>query len=87
MLDKTEQKKILNLKLPQTLEFPSIFIAGKSDWGIYQKPGEYENMKKFFTNNFQTYIIENAGHWVQQENPEQTFKIINNFYKSNMKKI
>ena len=46
MLDSKESKKILNLKLPLTLNFPAIFIAGKSDWGIYQKPGEFEKMKK-----------------------------------------
>ena len=42
-------------------------------------------MKKFFTYNFKTYIINKAGHWVQQEKPEETFIIINNFYKYNMK--
>ena len=85
MLNVKERKKILNLKLPITVNFPAIFIAGKSDWGIYQKPGEFENMKNFFTNNFKAFIINNAGHWVQQERPKRTFDIINNFYKSIMK--
>ena len=85
MIDRKEKKRILDLKLPSNLNFPSIFIAGKSDWGIYQKPGELENMKNFFTNNFKAFIIEKAGHWVQQERPKKTFEIIINFYKSNMK--
>jgi len=81
MLDEKEKKKIINLKLPVRLDIPAIFIAGQADWGIYQKPGEYENMNKFFTNYFKTFIVDNAGHWVQQENPKKTFTIMNNFYK------
>ena len=26
----------------RTIDVPSCFIAGKSDWGIYQKPGDFE---------------------------------------------
>ena len=25
---------------------PSLFIAGKSDWGVYQNPGDFERMRK-----------------------------------------
>ena len=28
-----------------TIDVPSCFIAGESDWGIYQKPGEFERMQ------------------------------------------
>ena len=31
-------------------------------------------MKNFFTNNFKAFLVENAGHWVQQEKSKQTFK-------------
>ena len=30
----------------RTIDVPSCFIAGKSDWGIYQKPGDFEKMQK-----------------------------------------
>ena len=83
MLNKKENKVLANLQLPNKIKVPTIFIAGKADWGIYQKPGEYENMKNFFTNNFKAFLVDNAGHWVQQENAEQTFKIMKNFYKLN----
>ena len=79
---KKKTKYLLNYNCLNKIKIPAIFIAGKADWGIYQKPGEYENMKKFFTNNFKVYLIEKAGHW-QQENPEQTFKIMKNFYNLN----
>ncbi len=85
MINENEKKKISNLKLPLYIKIPAIFIAGKSDWGVYQKPGEFENMKKFFTYKFKTFIINKAGHWIQQEKPKETFIIINNFYKYNMK--
>ena len=64
---KKENKMLANLQLPNSIKIPAIFIAGKADWGIYQKPGEFENMKNFFTNNFKAFLVEKAGHWVQQE--------------------
>ena len=62
---------------------PSIFIAGRSDWGIYQKPGAYENMQSSGTSNMlATYLIDNAGHWVQQEAPEKTNQALHAFINS-----
>ena len=29
----------------RTIDVPSCFIAGKSDWGVYQKPGDLEKMQ------------------------------------------
>ena len=40
-------------------------------------------MKNFFANYFKAFLVEKAGHWVQQENAEQTFSIMKNFYKLN----
>ena len=49
---------------------PSIFIAGASDWGIYQKPGEFEKMQQSVCRDFRgVELIPGAGHWVQQEQP------------------
>ena len=39
-------------------------------------------MKSFFTNNFKPFLIDNSGHWVQQEQPKKVFELLNNFYKS-----
>ena len=30
----------------RTIDVPSLFIAGSSDWGAYQRPGALENMQK-----------------------------------------
>ncbi len=52
----------------RTIDVPAAFIAGKQDWGVYQKPGDFEAMQTKACTNFQAcHLIDNAGHWVQQE--------------------
>lgn len=83
MLNNKENLKIIELKLPKSINIPSIFIAGEADWGIYQKPGELKKMEtNFFSNYFGTKIIKEAGHWVQQEKPKETYNCIINLIKS-----
>ena len=81
MLNTKINNEIKDLKLPDRIDLPAIFIAGIADWGIYQRPGQLENMRKFFKNYFGTIIINKAGHWVQQEQPKKTFESIYNFYR------
>jgi len=50
------------------LEQPTCFIAGHSDWGVYQIPGALESMAGQVCTDYRgTTLIEGAGHWVQQE--------------------
>lgn len=59
---------------------PSIFIAGESDWGPFQKPGSLEFMQEEVCMRFDgSYFVDGAGHWVQQENPEAVSKILLSF--------
>ncbi len=82
MLSRKEKLRIIKLNLPRFISTPSIFISGSSDWGMYQKPGDLEKMESFFLKNyFGRFIIDKAGHWVQQEQPDKTFKAIINFLK------
>jgi pimeloyl-ACP methyl ester carboxylesterase len=56
----------------RTIDVPSIFIAGKSDWGVYQTPGAVESMQeRTLTHLMEFNRLDGAGHWVQQEQPEQ----------------
>ncbi|MEP7298876.1 MAG: alpha/beta hydrolase [Burkholderiales bacterium] len=55
----------------RTIDVPAMFIAGKSDWGVYQKPGDFERMQSSAcTRMLSCHLIDGAGHWVQQEQPD-----------------
>ena len=58
-----------------TINQPSLFIAGNKDWGIYQKPGDLEQMQNYACTNMRgCHLVEGAGHWVQQEQPNAVLK-------------
>ena len=64
----------------RTIDMPSIFIAGASDWGVYQRPGELQRMQNQVCKDFRAcHLIEGAGHWVQQEQPERTSRLLIDF--------
>jgi len=53
------------------IHVPSVFIAGASDWGIHQGPGGLARMNGTACTDMRgVHLIEGAGHWVQQEQPE-----------------
>lgn len=54
------------------LTMPVAFVAGRADWGPYQAPGLLETMRnRLATDPVITHFIDDAGHWVQQEQPER----------------
>jgi pimeloyl-ACP methyl ester carboxylesterase len=58
----------LQLFSGRTIDVPSMFIAGTSDWGTYQTPGAFERMQQTACTRMEAvHLIEGAGHWVQQE--------------------
>ena len=66
----------------RSIDVPSCFISGKQDWGTYQRPGVYEAMQtKACTRMLGTHLIDGAGHWVQQEQPEQVSRLLLEFLK------
>ena len=68
----------------RTIDVPAMFIGGKSDWGVYQTPGDLEKMQNVSCTRFQgVHLVEGAGHWVQQEQPEQVSKLLLEFLRSN----
>jgi pimeloyl-ACP methyl ester carboxylesterase len=70
----------LDLFAGRTIDVPSIFIAGKSDWGIYQAPGSIERMQaSACTRMLGCHLIEGAGHWVQQEQPARVSELLTQF--------
>lgn len=72
----------LQLFSGRTIDQPSLFIAGQSDWGAYQSPGALERMQKTAcTRLLGTHFVEGAGHWVQQEQPEQVSRLVLEFLR------
>ena len=66
----------------RTIDVPSLFIAGKSDWGAYQTPGALESMQKTAcTQMLGTHLVDGAGHWVQQEQPTAVTQLVLEFLR------
>jgi pimeloyl-ACP methyl ester carboxylesterase len=66
----------------RTIDVPAMFIGGKSDWGVYQGPGALERLEKTLTTKYVgTHLVEGAGHWVQQEQPEAVSRLLLEFLK------
>jgi pimeloyl-ACP methyl ester carboxylesterase len=62
------------------IDVPCCFIAGESDWGTYQSPGALQAMSSSACTEFRgAHLIENAGHWVQQEQPAAVAKVLIEF--------
>ena len=64
---------------PNVVKVPSLFISGEQDWGTFQKPGAIDKMSSTMSNLRGIELVENAGHWVQQENSEKVNKLILDF--------
>jgi pimeloyl-ACP methyl ester carboxylesterase len=68
----------------RTIDVPSMYIAGTSDWGVYQTPGAVEKMRtSACTRMVGFHLLEGAGHWVQQEQPEQVSARLVAFLRQN----
>jgi len=82
----TSAKLVADLQIfsGRTIDVPSCFIAGKSDWGIYQRPGaDMIKMQKDAATNMLggCHLVEGAGHWVQQEQPEKVSALLLDFLR------
>ncbi len=70
----------LQLFSGRTIDVPSLFISGKSDWGVYQRPGSFERMQATVCTRMQgCHLIDGAGHWAQQEQPEAVSGLLIDF--------
>lgn len=72
----------LRLFSGRTIDVPSLFIGGKSDWGHYAAPGALEFMRaKAVTRMGEIQLIEGSGHWIQQEQPTRLSELLLAFNK------
>jgi pimeloyl-ACP methyl ester carboxylesterase len=72
----------------RSIDVPSLYIAGKSDWGVYQTPGVVERMQSTAcTHLVGFHLLEGAGHWVQQEQPEKVSELLTAFLKKQVTRL
>lgn len=74
----------LQLFSGRTIDVPAYFIAGRSDWGIHQVPGDMQRMQLSACTRMRgCHLLAGAGHWVQQEQPEEVSKLLRRFLQEN----
>ena len=67
----------------RSIDVPSMFVGGKSDWGTYQTPGAVDGMRtSACTRMVGFHLLDGAGHWVQQEQPDQVNWLLMEFLRS-----
>ncbi len=74
-----ERMKDLHMFAGKKIEVPALYISGTKDWGTYQEPGVVEKMSEVCAAFKGIKMIEDAGHWVQQEQPERVVEEILDF--------
>ena len=85
-LSTPQSQKDMLLFAGRRLEVPCTFITGKQDWGNHQQPGAFESYDDESTVKPGCFrgakLIDGAGHWVQQEQPEAAVREILGFLKT-----
>jgi pimeloyl-ACP methyl ester carboxylesterase len=72
--------RLLQVFAGRTIDVPACFISGKSDWGNYQWSGDLDRMANAACTQFRgTHFVDGAGHWVQQERPEEVVRLLREF--------
>ncbi len=67
----------------RSIDVPSCFISGLRDWGTYQRPGVFETMQTTAcTRMLNVHLVDGAGHWVQQEQPDEVSQLLLRFLKA-----
>jgi pimeloyl-ACP methyl ester carboxylesterase len=62
------------------IRVPALFLGGVADWGVFQFPGALEAMRqRAFAAMRKVQLVEGAGHWVQQEQPEAVVRLVLEF--------
>ena len=78
--DRARSSAELQIWSGRTIDVPSCFIAGKQDWGTYQRPGVFEAMQtRPARNMIGCHLVDGAGHWVQQEQPAEVSRLLLEF--------
>jgi pimeloyl-ACP methyl ester carboxylesterase len=78
----------LQLFAGRTVDVPSSFIGGKNDWAVYLTPGAVDVMRSRICTRLQAFtLLDGAGHWLQDEQPEAICGAIMNFLHENREHV
>jgi len=67
----------LQLHAGRSIDVPSVFIAGRADWGAWQSPGALQAMQETVCTRMRgCHFVDGAGHWVQQERPQDVVRLL-----------
>jgi pimeloyl-ACP methyl ester carboxylesterase len=63
-----------------SIDIPACFIAGASEWGVYQTPGAFEAMQHgACTKLLGVHLVNGAGHSLAEEQPQQVNQLLLEF--------
>jgi pimeloyl-ACP methyl ester carboxylesterase len=63
----------------RTIDVPACYIGGARDWAIYQSPGAFEGMRSVCTQLVAVRLIDQAGHSLAEEKPQQVNEALLDF--------
>ena len=72
-------QKDVDIFAGKKIEVPLLYITGTKDWLTYQQPGSIEKMREACSDLRGVRWVENAGHWLQQEQPETVVELLLDF--------
>lgn len=62
------------------VEVPALFVSGRQDWGPFQGPGALDRMRTVSCPRMEgCQLLDGAGHWVQQEQPDEVAALLIGF--------
>jgi pimeloyl-ACP methyl ester carboxylesterase len=65
-----------------SIDIPACYIAGASEWGVYQTPGAFEAMQHgACTRLLGVHLVKGAGHSVVEEQPEEVNRLLIEFLR------
>lgn len=63
----------------QPIVVPACYIGGDRDWATYQSPGAFEGMRNVCSKLLSVHLIEQAGHSLAEERPQQVNEALLDF--------
>lgn len=72
----------LTASAARTIDVPACYIAGASEWGVYQTPGAFEAMQHgACTRLLGVHLVKDAGHSVVEEQSEEVNRLLIDFLR------